>query len=60
MARPLVWLMDVPAQRPHKTVRQLRQAVAERRIPFHGIDGRIYFDLRDIDAHDEAGRVEAV
>jgi hypothetical protein len=33
--------------------------VAERRIAYHKVDGRVLFDLADLDAYAEAGRVEA-
>jgi hypothetical protein len=53
-------ISQVLEERPHKTERQLRRYVAEHRLPFYKIDGRIYFDLDELDQHDAAGRVEAV
>ena len=38
--------------------RYLRRAVAERRIPFHKIANRVWFDVEDLNAHAEAARVE--
>ena len=59
MPRQLVRLTEVPEKRPHKTVRQLRRAVAERRVAYYKVDGAIYFDLAELDEYDESGRVEA-
>ena len=58
LPRQLVPLKEVPQHRPHKTERQLRRLRSENRVPFHKIDGRIYFDLADLDSYDEGGRVE--
>jgi hypothetical protein len=52
-------LAEVPMHRPHKTKRVLRRYVEEKRVPFFRIDGRIFFDLDDLDAHDNAGKVDA-
>ena len=51
--------MEVPEQR-HWTERQLRRLVAEKRVPFFKVDGRILFDLEDLDSYTEAGRIESV
>lgn len=58
MTRQLVPLSQVPEYRPWITKRQLRRMVAEHRVPFHRVNGRILFDLSDIDDYAEAGRVE--
>ena len=60
MTRNLVPLLEVPEHRPHKTVRQLRRGVAEKRVPYYKVDGRILFDLNELDQYDESGRVEAI
>lgn len=57
--RHLVPLMKVPVERPHWTERQLRRMVAEKRVSFFKVDGRILFDLDELDAYAERGRVEA-
>jgi hypothetical protein len=55
----LVPLTEVSQHRPWAKERLLRRYVAEHRVPFYKVDGRILFDLADLDAHVEAGRVEA-
>jgi len=55
----LVPLMEVPEHRPWAKERLLRRYVAEHRVPFYKVDGRILFDLADLDAYVEARRVEA-
>ncbi len=57
--RDLVPLRRVPEARPWTTERWLRRMVSERRLAFHKVDGKILFDLADLDAYVEAGRVEA-
>jgi hypothetical protein len=52
--------MDVPAEYEWASVRQARRWVAERRLPFFRVDGRVYFDRDDIQNYVEDGRVEAV
>ncbi len=52
--------MKVPVERPHWTERQLRRMVAEKRVPFFKVEGRILFDLDELDAYAERGRVEAL
>lgn len=47
-------------ERPHWTERQLRRMVAEKRVPFFKVEGRILFDLDELDAYAERGRVEAL
>ena len=54
----LVPLMKVQEHRPWATERRLRRYVAEHRVQFFKVDGRILFDLADLDAYVEAGRVE--
>lgn len=59
MSRRLVALAEAAsAERPWATPRYLRRLVASRRIPFHKIAGRIWFDVADLDEHEEARRVE--
>jgi hypothetical protein len=50
--------MKVQEHRPWATERRLRRYVAEHRVQFFKVDGRILFDLADLDAYVEAGRVE--
>lgn len=47
-------------ERPWLTERHVRRLVSERRIPFSHAGRKLLFDLNDIDAWAEAGRVEAV
>ena len=57
--RNLVPLKKVPDVRPWTTERWLRRMVSERRLAFYKVDGKVLFDLGDLDAYAEAGRVEA-
>ena len=57
--RDLVALVDVPDRRPWTTVRWLRRAVYEHRIPYHKVGGKVLIDLADLDTMTEAGRVQA-
>jgi hypothetical protein len=59
MTRTLVPLREVPQHREWLTVRQLRRMVSEHRIAYHRVNGRILFDLNDVDSYSEAGRVES-
>jgi hypothetical protein len=59
VTRDLVPLRHVPQHRPWATERLLRRLVAERRIAFHKVAGRVLIDLADLDAMTEAGRIEA-
>jgi hypothetical protein len=58
MSRHLVLLTEAHAERSWASARYMRRLVAARRIPFHKIGGRIYFDVADLDAHEDAGRCE--
>lgn len=60
--RQLVPLAEVHRRPGYEwvTPRRARRLRAEHRVPYHKLDGRIFFDLADIDAYVEAGRVEAV
>ena len=58
MSRRLVPLRQAVEERPWLTDRLARRLVAERRVPFHKVANRILFDLADLDAFAEAGRVE--
>lgn len=58
MTRNLVTLRQAVERRPWLTERLLRRLVAERRVPFHKVSRRLLFDLDDLDAFAEAGRVE--
>ena len=51
--------MKVSEERPEWNERQLRRMVAEKRVSFFKVDGRILFDLSELDRYVEAGRVEA-
>jgi hypothetical protein len=57
--RNLVPLLDVPSHRPWTTVRWLRRQVAERRVPFYKVAGKVLLDLNELDALAERGRVDA-
>lgn len=59
MTRNLVPLLEVPQHRSWISERWLRRLVYERRIPYHKVGGRIFFDLADLDAWAESGRVSA-
>lgn len=58
MSRQLVNIPQALEQRPWLTERFLRHLVAKRRIPYHKVGGRVLFDLADLDAFAEKGRVE--
>ena len=58
MSRRLVLLTDAHTEWPWATPRYLRRLVAGRRIPFHKVGNRVWFDTADLDAHQEAGRCE--
>jgi hypothetical protein len=58
--RQLIPLKEAVKHHPWATERRCRRLVAEKRISFHVIDRRIFFDLADLDAYAEAGRHEAV
>ena len=57
-SRQLVTLQQAVEQRPWLTERWLRRLVYERRVPFHKVGNRLVFDLADLDAPVEQGRVE--
>ena len=57
-SRQLVTLQQAVEQRPWLTERWLRLLVYERRVPFHKVGNRLVFDLADLDALVERGRVE--
>jgi hypothetical protein len=57
-SRQLVTLQQAVEQRPWLTERWLRRLVYERRVPFHKVGNRLVFDLADLDALAEQGRVE--
>ncbi|MBK9180968.1 MAG: DNA-binding protein [Acidimicrobiales bacterium] len=56
--RQLVTIPQAVEARPWLTERYLRRLVAERRLPYHKVAGRLLFDLADLDAHAEEHRVE--
>jgi len=58
--RQLATFRQTIEARPWLNDRWLRRIVSERRVSFHKVGGRLLFDLRDIDALAEAGRVESV
>lgn len=58
-ARQLVALKEVPNHRPWTSERLLRRLVAEKRVAFHKVGGKVLLDLVDLDQYAEAGRVEA-
>lgn len=53
-------LPQVLEERPWLSERYLRRLVYERKIPFSKLDGRLLFDLADIDDYVERHRVEVV
>ncbi len=57
MTRQLIPLTQVPMHRPWTTVRWLRRAVYERRLPYHKAIGKVLIDLDDLDALAERGRI---
>jgi hypothetical protein len=58
MSRELVPLAQVQDRWPWGTERYLRRCVSEKRIPHHKIGNRIFFAPADLDAHEEAARIE--
>ena len=58
MTRQLVPLKRVPELRTWTSERYLRRLVAEKRVAFHKVAGKVLFDLADLDAYAERGRVE--
>ena len=58
MTRQLRTLHQVVEERPWATERFLRRLVAEHRVPFYKLGGKLLFDLDDLDAYAERGRVE--
>ncbi len=60
MSRHYVTLEQLIAERPFLTERWVRRLVSERRVPFSKVPGsnRLLFDLDDLDALVENGRVE--
>jgi len=59
VTRRLVTIDQAHEARPFLSVRMLRRLVAERRVPYYKPAGRVLFDLNELDAWAEAGRVEA-
>ena len=57
--RNLLTLPQVVEARPWLTERYLRRLVYEKRVAYHRVGGRLLFDLADLDALAERGRVEA-
>lgn len=58
MSRQLVNIPQAIEARPWLTERFLRRLVEEQRVPYHKVAGRVLFDLAELDALAEAGRVE--
>lgn len=58
MSRRLVTLPQVLEERPWTTEPWLRRLVKERRVPYFKAGGKLLFDLDEIDAFAERGRVE--
>lgn len=58
MSRQLVTIPQALAARPWLTERFLRRLVAEKRVGYHKVAGRVLFDLRELDDLAELGRVE--
>jgi hypothetical protein len=52
-----VTLKQAIEQRPWLTERWLRRAVQERRLPFFKVDGKLVFNLADLDGYVETNRV---
>jgi hypothetical protein len=57
--RQLIPLKQAAQHHAWATERRCRRLVAEKRIAYHVIDRRVYFDLSDLDEYAERGRVEA-
>lgn len=60
MPKQLVTIKQLTEERSWVSERRTRRWVAEHRMPFYKVDGRILFDLAEVDARAEAGRVDAV
>ena len=60
MSRTLVPLLETPKHRPWTNERWLRRQVAERRIGFYKVAGRVLIDLDELDKFAEHGRVDPV
>jgi hypothetical protein len=58
--RYLVRLRDAVDLRPWLTVRWLRRAAFERRVPYYKVGALIVIDLEELDAYVEATRVDAI
>lgn len=58
VARNLALLVDVPKRREFVTQRWLRRAVAERRLGYFKLGGRVLIDLDELDTLIERGRVD--
>lgn len=59
MPRHLVTLKQLATARPWITERFARRLVADRKVPFYKVSGKLLFDLEEVDALAECGRVEA-
>ncbi len=59
MQKQLVTIKQLTEERSWVSERRARRWVAEHRVPFYKVDGRILFDLAEVDARAESGRVEA-
>jgi excisionase family DNA binding protein len=57
--RQVVTLKQALEARPFLTERHLRRLVAERRMPFYKLGGKLLFDLDEIDNLVDACRFEA-
>lgn len=58
MAKVTIAQLDADETRPWATARFVRRLVAERRVAFFKLGGKILLDTEDIDALVEAGRVD--
>jgi excisionase family DNA binding protein len=56
----LVRLKDAVDMRPWLTLRWLRRAVFERRVPYYKVGALVLIDLNELDAYVEAARVDAI
>ena len=57
--RNLVTLRQLLEARPWLSERFARRLVAERKVPFYKVSGKLLFDLEEVDQLAESGRVEA-
>ena len=55
-----VLTIEQAAERMAMSVRYVRRLLADRRIPFHKLGRSVRLKASDVDAHVDAGRIEAL